>query len=213
MPLPGTTLSADFNADQMTGLAGCNSYFGPYATDGDGFSAGPLGATRRFCDPAAIMEQESNFLGLLATADRWERDGDQLKLFEGDAPLVQFALAEPTELAGTSWTLLFNNNQRGGLESVIIDSEITMVFEADTVSGSAGCNSYDADYTAGADTLEFGPARTTRMFCDQPAGIMEQETTFLSNLDMVATYGVTADGVLEMFDAEGMRLLQLASAS
>ena len=147
------------------------------------------------------------------SADRWERDEDQLKLFEGDAPLVQFALAEPTELAGTSWSLLFNNNQRGGLESVIIDSEITMIFEADTVSGSAGCNTYSADYTAVADTLEYGPARTTRTICDQPAGIMEQETTFLSNLAMVATYSVTADGILEMFDAQGMRLLQFASAS
>ena len=205
MPLPGTTLSADFDADQVVGLAGCNSYFGPYTTDSRTRSpAGPLGATRRFCDPAAIMEQEANFLELLATADRWERNEDQLKLFQGDAPLVQFALAR-ADRAGRNELVAAVQQQPARRVGV---GDHRLGDHHDLRSGHGirvrRLNAYSANYTAGADTLEYGPAPVRRRtICDQPAGIMEQETTFLSNLAMVATYGVTADGVLEMFDTRG----------
>ena len=93
-PLADTVLTADFTADEIAGEAGCNSYFGTYTTDGDSFSTGPLGSTQRFCDPQAVMDQEVAYLAALSEADRWNRDGDQLELFQGDETVVQFASAD-----------------------------------------------------------------------------------------------------------------------
>ncbi len=92
-PLPDTELTAHFTADGIDGDAGCNRYFGSYTTEGDGFAAGPLGATRRLCEPAATMDQEFAFLEILGSADRWLRDGDKLQLFSEDTQLVEFVLA------------------------------------------------------------------------------------------------------------------------
>ena len=210
--LPGTTLSADFTADQVNGLSGCNSYFGSYSVEGDAFSAGPLAGTRRACDPVEIMDQESSFLALLEGADRWEQDGDQLELFQGGETVLQFTAATPLELEGSSWSLIAYNNQAEGFVSVIIDTEVTMTFGADTASGMAGCNTYDAGYEADASTLEFGLVAATQKLCPDPEGLMAQEALFLSDLDMVVTYQETADGNLEMFDADGIRLLQFVPA-
>jgi heat shock protein HslJ len=83
-----------------------------------------------------------------------------------------------------------------------------MAFDGDMAGGSAGCNDYTAGYEAADPSLTFGPAAATTQLCPDPEGIMEQEGLFLSDLEMVATYEVTAEGNLEMFDEAGTRLLQ-----
>ena len=46
VPLPGTELTAVFNFTKVAGFAGCNSYTGPYTTNGDVAAIGPLATTR-----------------------------------------------------------------------------------------------------------------------------------------------------------------------
>ena len=67
----GTQITANFGEDgQLTGSAGCNDYFGPYETDGQKISMGPFGTGRTACsEPEGIMEQESQYLAALETAD------------------------------------------------------------------------------------------------------------------------------------------------
>ena len=43
VPLPGTELTAVFNFTKVAGFAGCNSYTGPYTTNGNVAAIGPLG--------------------------------------------------------------------------------------------------------------------------------------------------------------------------
>ena len=95
-PLPGTHLTAVFDDGSLNGTAGCNTYFTSYVLDGDSIGVGPIGSTRAFCsDPDGVMDQESAYFGLLERANRYERDGDQLTLLDGDAELVTYFAAKP----------------------------------------------------------------------------------------------------------------------
>ena len=60
------------------------------------------------------------------------------------------------------------------------------------MAGSAGCNQYNAGYTLGPDAgaISISPAASTRMFCSEPAGVMEQEAEFLAALQSAARYRI-----------------------
>lgn len=52
-----------------------------------------------------------------------------------------------------------------------------------TVSGYGGCNRWSASFTTGGGgQITLGPPRSTRMFCAEPAGVMEREAEFLAAL-------------------------------
>ena len=79
---PGTTITADFaiNADGETGTingtGGCNNYTAPIV---DYFQVEPAGTTMKICtEPVGIMEQESSYLAILATANRISQVNNQL---------------------------------------------------------------------------------------------------------------------------------------
>jgi heat shock protein HslJ len=93
-PLAGTELSALFDDGNVNGVAGCNSYFASYEVDGGAIAIGPAGSTMAFCvEPEGIMEQEIAYLTLLGTVDSFARDGDQLKLRQGDDVLITYGAA------------------------------------------------------------------------------------------------------------------------
>ena len=80
---------------------------------------------------------------------------------------------------------------------------MTALFGEDgTLSGSAGCNRYNAPFELDGAKIKIGAAATTRMMCDEP--IMQQEQLYLAALETAATYKVegsklelrTADGAL-----------------
>jgi hypothetical protein len=56
------------------------------------------------------------------------------------------------------------------------------------VSGSAGCNSYTAGYTVDGESLTIGRPAATMMFCEQPAGVMDQEAAFLAAMQSASSY-------------------------
>ncbi len=92
IPISGTVLTAVFEDGVINGVAGCNNYFGGYEVDGDAIEVTETGSTQAFCgEPEGTMDQEIAFLGLLQTADRFERDREALTLLAGDDPLVFFA--------------------------------------------------------------------------------------------------------------------------
>jgi heat shock protein HslJ len=94
-----------------------------------------------------------------------------------------------------------------GASNVLPGTTITAIFSEDgTVSGSAGCNNYVASYQSRLNTLTIGQAATTRMFCENPAGIMNQETIYLSDLQGASTYVITGD-ILTISDTTGKTLL------
>ncbi len=45
--IPGTLITADFDAGEVTGSAGCNEYFASYESSGANLTTGPAGTTRK----------------------------------------------------------------------------------------------------------------------------------------------------------------------
>ena len=86
----GTQITANFGEDgQLTGNAGCNDYFGPYETDGRKISMGPFGTGRTACsEPEGIMEQESQYLAVLETADTYKIEGNSMNMRTADEATV-----------------------------------------------------------------------------------------------------------------------------
>lgn len=103
-------------------------------------------------------------------------------------------------LAGTLWKLDGYLNSAG----VLAGTEITAVFGEDgRVAGSAGCNNYTASYAVEGNAITFGPAATTRMMCNEPQGIMEQESAYLAALASATAFQI-AGNQLTLTNADGV---------
>jgi heat shock protein HslJ len=205
--IEGTTLTFAFDGEQVNGSAGCNSYFGPASLGGD-VTLGPLASTMMFCsEPVGIMEQERRFLDLLEGVDSFHAVDERLELMqEGETTIVLVPLSVGLEGA---WSLLFYNNG-SALVSPIQDTETTARFGGGTLSGQAGCNRYTAAYSTEGASLQIGTPAGTRMICPEPEGLMTQESKYLELLPATASYLIRNGRLLELYDGQGLRLLQFA---
>jgi heat shock protein HslJ len=93
--LPDTIVTADFQADQVSGNVTCNNYSGAYQTNGNKITIGPLATTLREClGPEGIMEQEAAFLSAMEAAAQYEIKGDTLEMMdEQGATILTFKKA------------------------------------------------------------------------------------------------------------------------
>lgn len=111
----------------------------------------------------------------------------------GFGALLFFALSNRGgDLEGRTWSvseLTSDGNTVAPLEG----TELTALFEDGTVSGAAGCNTYFASYTTDGDTIEIGPAGSTLIFCEEPAGAMDQEQAYLALLQSADSFEVDGD--------------------
>lgn len=90
-PLPGITVSAEFDKGSVGGSAGCNRYGASYELDGERFRVGDIQLTLRACvEPEGAMDQEQKFVRLLASAERYELTGGMLRMFEQDTETLVF---------------------------------------------------------------------------------------------------------------------------
>jgi heat shock protein HslJ len=215
--LEGSEITAEFDSVEGTvsGSAGCNGYFGSYEVDGETIIFGLLGSTLMACaEPEGIMEQEVAYLAVLGSAGTYRIEGDKLDLVDADGTRVaQFIALPPASLASTEWILTAYSNGQDAVVSVLMGTEITAAFGDDgRLAGSAGCNTYGASYEVDGDHITFGPAVTTRMWCAEPDGIMDQENAFLAALGLAATYHIQGDK-LEMRNADGALALQFTAKS
>ena len=90
--LPGTAITLQFQAGQVAGFSGCNSYTGSYTAmdNGDGtYSVTVTGVvgTGMMC-PADIMDQEQTYLGILSSITLAQIQGNVLTLSSPQSSLV-----------------------------------------------------------------------------------------------------------------------------
>ncbi len=133
-----------------------------------------------------------------------------------DVVEVSFGQAAPppaanVRLEDAAWLLVALNGQ-----APLAGSLAWAQFQDNAVAGSAGCNRYNASYSAvdagdSSGSLGIGPAASTRMACPEPEGVMEQEAQYLSLLEAAASYQVV-DGRLSVRDASGNEVLAFQSA-
>lgn len=180
--------------------ADCNQGSGIYTVESQALTLvlGPM--TLVACPPGSLADQ---FLTNLKGTAIYFFEGDNLLIdLMADSGTMRFS-PQSMELAGTSWTATGINNGQAAVTSLVAGTEITANFGADgSLTGSAGCNNYNATYQTEGNGLIISPATTTRMACSQPEGLMAQEMQYLAALETVATYQLQGDK-LELRTAEG----------
>jgi heat shock protein HslJ len=212
--LPETRLTIEFNGEQASGSAGCNHYFASYQVQGERLSFSNAGMTEMFCpSPDGIMEQEMEYLAALQRVDHYRVVEDRLQMFDAQGQTVlTYNVEAPGSLQGTSWQMIGYHDGKSAFVSALAGTQVTAVFAPEgSLNGSAGCNQYTTSYQVEGDQLQLGDIASTRMFCEQPEGVMEQENAYLAALSLSASYRIQGEQ-LEIFDKTGMRLVSYQSA-
>lgn len=81
--LTGTAITATFDKDksEIRGSSGCNTYFASYEVKGSKLSIIQIAHTEMGCiSPEGVMEQEQDFLALLASAESFKVDDTTLTI-------------------------------------------------------------------------------------------------------------------------------------
>jgi len=89
------------------------------------------------------------------------------------------------------------------VSSPLPGTEITADFDdKGKLTGSAGCNTYNATYTTEGAKITIADVSATEMACDGPDGVMEQEQAYLEALPLAAGYRVEGSR-LSLLKADG----------
>jgi heat shock protein HslJ len=204
----GITVTVQFDDGRISGSGACNRYFGTYRESDGRFEVGPLATTQMMCGDE-VMEVEAEYLSLLAVVTGLRIEGDRLLLEIDGEPVLEFGRLEQS-LVG-EWELIAYNNGKNAVVTVVLGSRVTAWFDEDGgLSGSAGCNRYRTDYRVENGSMWIDAPASTRRMCAEPDGVMEQERRYLEVLTEVVSWSFRDDGMLEMFDAAGARLLQFS---
>ncbi|MGK7932690.1 MAG: META domain-containing protein [Microcystaceae cyanobacterium] len=194
---------------RISGTTGCNRYLGSYQMKTEGISLKPSASTLMACVFEGLSQQEQAYLKALAEVTQYELKNGQLLLFnEQKKPILVFEKIRPASLTGNLWQLQQYNNGRGGITSLVRETTVNMrLTETGDVYGLAGCNSYRGQWEKNEGNLQFSPLASTRKLCQQPEGVMSQESAFLALFDKVKDYEI--DGkTLVLRDEEGTKLAQ-----
>ena len=122
------------------------------------------------------------------------------------AVLLSGCKTQNAQLEGNYWYLTSYGNVDSP-KDLLKDTEITLFFDGDEgfLNGSAGCNSYGADYEINGGGITVSDIASTEIYCTSPEGIMEQEAEFLSLLGDAETFEVD-DTALTIFCSGGQEL-------
>ena len=89
-PLEGGQVTLVFEDGEISGSAGCNSYFGAYTIEGaDGLAFSGIGSTLMAClEPEGIMDQEVQYLETLGAATSFRLSDGELRLSSAGGGLL-----------------------------------------------------------------------------------------------------------------------------
>ncbi len=129
-----------------------------------------------------------------------------LSLFDvAGALLLRLKSSVDVALIGTEWKLVGYNNGHQAVVSVMRGTSISVTFDAGSVSGSAGCNQFQAACAVSAEAIEIGMPVATRKFCGDPEGVMDQAAAFLAALPTAALFRIEGDQ-LALRTSDGARV-------
>jgi heat shock protein HslJ len=203
MAAPVADATMAFNNGQISGNAGCNGFFAGYVIDGAQLTIEQGASTMMAC-PEPEMAQETAIWAALGQAASYTVVDGQLTILNSDGvAVISFAAQEVASLTGVVWRATDYNEGNGSVVVVMEGTEITAIFsEEGGLSGSAGCNNYVTQYKLDGSQINIGPAASTMMFCEEPAGVMEQESAYLKALESAATFAVEGQS-LTLLAADG----------
>jgi heat shock protein HslJ len=208
-PVEGSSFNAQFIrvpdsfSGVLTGTTGCNEYTAAFAASVDEIKINPPVSTQnRSCAPGLSDQEELYFLAL-NDATQYRISGNTLTIpYDSEKQALVFegmqleeAVRPPlSDLDGTTWYLWYiNSTPLAAGTSIYAQFAVNQDGASGTMSGSAGCNSYVASFG-----LDLGVQTTlnARQVCGKPAGIMEQERTYIDVLSRTFGYWQTGDQLI-----------------
>jgi heat shock protein HslJ len=110
---------------------------------------------------------------------------------------------DPAALEGESWIL--TQMLTAGGQTEIVQTGVSAAFDGSTISGNAGCNSYNASYEATGSEISFGPIAATKKIC--PEDEQSTEDRYLQLLAEIGSFEVSGRS-MSMNDQDGTPVLQ-----
>ena len=209
----GIEASATFAQGSVSGSGGCNRYTAPYVVKEGKLTIGLAAATMMACPEAQATVEQALMAALETTVTYRIADGQLNLLDVQERAVAVFKVQQSAVLQGVAWQATVYNNGRGGAVSLLDGSAISATFGADgLLSGSAGCNSYQAAYVVKDATITIQTPAATRKICAKPEGVMQQESEYLKALTTAATYTIQGqrlelrsaeDALVALFQASG----------
>lgn len=198
-----TIATAVFSDGTVSGSNGCNRYQATYSIDGDSIFFGEPAQTGFACDPEYAAQGQA-FIAAMQASEHFSVSNARLELADGSTdPQLRFRPAGELPLIGVSWVLTGYAGAEGGMVSPLSETEISINFLGDgTLTGIAGCNSYNAGYRLEGNEITVGDLTRTVIGCVDPDGIMTQERDYLDALDDAGSFATTLTG-LELLDSDG----------
>ncbi len=197
-------VSARFEAGRVDGFSGCNRFMGSYTIEQDRVTFGPLAGSMMAC-PEPEMTLESAVKKALSGSLHFAVVEGALNLTPESGATLVFRAEAPPRLEGVTWEVTGFNNGRTAVVSPLLGTAPTLVFDAGSVTGNAGCNSFRATYTEDENRVAIGPAALTRKACPGD-GVMDQERELIAALESAKTWTIR-DGMLDVHRADGERAL------
>jgi heat shock protein HslJ len=197
----GVKATAEFTTDQISGSGGCNRFSGVYSAEGNTIDIGPLASTAMACVGQAMVV-EADYLARLDEAATFSiGEGTMTMSDKAGQVVLSYTVAVPITLTGTNWSANGINTGTDAVAGLVAGSTVTAVFGDDgTLSGNAGCNTYNGTYEVSGTSMTIGPLATTEMACEPD--VSKQEANYLQALGRVTTYTIRGDQ-LELRNDEG----------
>lgn len=216
--LPGLLTFDD--AASFSTRDGCYNISGSYIASGDHLTFPSSNVNAHAClQPLEVQTHAASLSNAIGEVAYYllSADGNELTLTHVDGKTANFIRStEPPPGDAWSITWLLDSIVAGmDTERPIEGTEITLTIanpalqlnEAQTVTGSSGCNTYQAAMTSGVDTVTFSDITMTDMGCVSPPGIMDQEQRYLELLGEVTSHNVYNAGALQLTTADGTTLI------
>ena len=125
-----------------------------------------------------------------------------------EPPPEPSATPEPTEteepgadLRDTNWVMegYLADFEDEDLTDLLVDVDVELIFEeGGDLNGNSGCNSFSGRYVTDGRAIALRDILGTKITCNDPIGIMDQEAIFLTLLDRAEEYRINEDGKLEI---------------
>lgn len=186
-----------FNDDLTAYIkADCNNVQATYVVDGNNITITTGPTTMVACPPDTL---DSVFLQQLSQVNTYFINGGNLYMeMPADSGTMHFVPQgspapspdpEPPAGSGDDNTFyLVSYGPENAPQPLIEGTTITADIADDKISGFSGCNNYSGTLTPVDDHFTISGIVTTRMFCEQPAGVMEQEQAYLAALESVGGF-------------------------
>ena len=190
----------------IIGSTGCNDYNAAYLANLNELKVNLPNKTNNPNCPPSFWEQEQQFFLGLNAASTYRILGNTLQIpYDEGRQALNFTAYVPqvtpppsggplTPLNGTRWWLVMI-----GPRPVLPGTQTTAEFainadgQTGTISGNAGCNTYNAPITG---ALQLGPIASSMSLCPEPPGVMDQEAAYLAALQTANSFTLASNQLL-----------------